>query len=64
MTVFRISEVASLLDVSSDTVRRWVDSGRLAAEALLGKESLTPEALRGTAGRAVRSPALPVAQMG
>ena len=32
MTVFRISEVASLLDVSSDTVRRWVDSGRLAAE--------------------------------
>ncbi|GLY72473.1 TOBE domain-containing protein [Actinoallomurus iriomotensis] len=32
MTVFRISEVASLLDVSPDTVRRWVDSGRLAAE--------------------------------
>jgi molybdopterin-binding protein len=32
VTVFRISEVASLLDVSSDTVRRWVDSGRLAAE--------------------------------
>lgn len=32
MPVFRISEVASLLDVSSDTVRRWVDSGRLTAE--------------------------------
>jgi molybdopterin-binding protein len=32
VTVFRISEVASLLDVSSDTVRRWVDSGRLPAE--------------------------------
>jgi molybdopterin-binding protein len=32
VTVFRISEVASLLDVSPDTVRRWVDSGRLAAE--------------------------------
>jgi molybdopterin-binding protein len=32
VTVFRISEVASLLDVSSDTVRRWVDSGRLSAE--------------------------------
>jgi molybdopterin-binding protein len=32
VTVFRISEVASLLDVSSDTVRRWVDSGRLTAE--------------------------------
>ena len=45
-------------------VEACVISGRLAAEALLGKESLTPEALRGTAGRAVRSPALPVAQMG
>lgn len=32
MTVFRISEVASLLDVSPDTVRRWVDSGRLVAQ--------------------------------
>ena len=32
MTVFRISEVASLLGVSSDPVRRWVDSGRLTAE--------------------------------
>jgi molybdopterin-binding protein len=32
VTVFRISEVASLLDVSPDTVRRWVDSGRLVAQ--------------------------------
>ncbi len=45
-------------------VEACVISGRLAAEALLGKESLTPEALRGTAGQAVRSSALPVAQMG
>lgn len=45
-------------------VEACVISGRLAAEALLGKESLTPEALRGAAGQAVRSPALPVALMG
>ncbi len=29
MTQLRISEVAELLGVSDDTVRRWIDSGRL-----------------------------------
>ncbi|MFO7689672.1 MAG: excisionase family DNA-binding protein [Cryobacterium sp.] len=31
MTVLRFSEVAALLRVSDDTVRRWVDQGRLTA---------------------------------
>jgi molybdopterin-binding protein len=31
MTQFRISHAAALLGVSDDTVRRWVDSGALAA---------------------------------
>jgi molybdopterin-binding protein len=30
MTLYRIAEIAELLGVSDDTVRRWIDTGRLA----------------------------------
>jgi len=33
MTQYRISEAAELLGVSDDTVRRWVESGRMDAQA-------------------------------
>jgi molybdopterin-binding protein len=32
MTAFRIGEAAELLGVSTDTVRRWIDAGRLSAQ--------------------------------
>ena len=31
MAQYRISQAAGLMGVSDDTVRRWVDSGRLSA---------------------------------
>lgn len=36
MTTFRVREAADLLGVSDDTVRRWIDAGRLASSSDAG----------------------------
>ena len=40
MHKFRIGEAAQLLGVSTDTVRRWADSGRLSIETTEGGHPL------------------------
>ncbi len=37
MTDYRVAEAAELLGVSSDTVRRWIDSGRVPATTAEGR---------------------------
>jgi molybdopterin-binding protein len=39
-TIYRISEAAEILGVSDDTVRRWIDQGRLAASMSNGRSSI------------------------
>jgi molybdopterin-binding protein len=60
MTLLRISEVASLLQVSDDTVRRWADSGRLATTTdAAGRAAVDGlEVARFMAERAPEDPAL------
>jgi molybdopterin-binding protein len=42
---YRISEAAEILGVSDDTVRRWVDAGRLATETDAGRTVVPGRAL-------------------
>ena len=49
MPHFRITEAAQLLSVSDDTVRRWVDSGRLIAAPGNGPQLVDGESLAGLA---------------
>ena len=46
MTIFRISEAADLLGVSTDTLRRWADAGRI-------ETTLLPSGRLGIEGRAL-----------
>lgn len=58
MTQMRISEAADLLGVSDDTVRRWIESGRLAA----GPDESGPRTVEASSVAAVMaelSPPLP-----
>lgn len=40
MTTYRVAEAAELLGVSTDTVRRWIEAGRLAGTATEGRTSI------------------------
>ena len=45
MTTYRIAEAAALLGVSDDTMRRWVEAGRLASEKQDGRTVVPGPAL-------------------
>lgn len=40
MTGYRVAEAAELLGVSTDTVRRWIEGGRVAAATLEGRTTI------------------------
>ena len=44
-TTYRIAEAAELLGVSDDTVRRWIDQGRLEAISDGGRSAVDGAAL-------------------
>jgi len=56
VTQFRISEAASLLGVSDDTVRRWVDAGALAADTSSSRTTIAGADLAAFAVERARRP--------
>jgi molybdopterin-binding protein len=56
MTTYRIAEAAELLGVSDDTVRRWIDQGRLAATQESGRLSVDGAELAALAESLADSP--------
>lgn len=60
MTSIRIGQAAELLGVSADTVRRWADSGRLAAtKSTGGRRVIEGEELARFAAENAQAPEVP-----
>ena len=61
---YRIAQAASLLGVSDDTVRRWIDSGRLSASSTSGPTTIDGAELAAHAQEIATAPELgsPVAE--
>jgi molybdopterin-binding protein len=55
---YRISQAASLLGVSDDTVRRWIDSGRLRSTGGSGVTTVDGAELAALAQETARTPEL------
>ena len=64
MAQYRISQAASLLGVSDDTVRRWIDSGRLRTSNATGRAVIDGAELATHAQEIATAPTLgsPVAE--
>ncbi|MER6975470.1 TOBE domain-containing protein [Nocardioides sp. NPDC000445] len=56
MTTYRIAEAAGLLGVSDDTVRRWIDAGRIEASTENGRAVIDGIALADLASELADAP--------
>lgn len=55
VTTYRVAEAAQILGVSDDTVRRWIDAGRLEAISVDGRRAIDGAHLAQTASRLAES---------